>query len=273
MSGLAFVEEWENVLSLPLNKNRKMFAFRNFLLWLEEHQIGILSTIAIHLLIVSVILILKIRTNIDRDYQIMIDLSQLNVNMEEQRPEEQPQHQKSTQELIQNMQQEYHVRNIPVNTASERAVENIEKMVRDIKTEMNITDPKPPQDTPEETVLKEDKLLENEARIFEDKFPVNAAGERTIYKGPTTVSYELSGRRHTWMPAPVYKCRAGGKIVVDIVVNNNGYVLTTEINKSRSDSEDLCLIEAAKRDAERSRFNESPKAKQQGSITYIFQPQ
>ena len=246
-----------------------IFVFKDFLFWLEEHQIGILSTIAIHLLIVSVILVLKIRTNIERDYSIMLDLSQMTAGMEEEKPE--GQQQMSEQELIQNMRQEYNVPNILVNTASERAVENIAKMVRDIKTEMNITDP--PQDTPEKIAPKEDKLLENEAKIYEDRFPVNAAGERTIYKGTTTVSYELSGRRHTWMPAPVYKCRSGGKIVVDIVVNNNGYVLTAEINKNQSDSEDPCLVEAAKRDAERSRFNESSPSKQQGSITYIFQPQ
>jgi len=248
-----------------------MFVFRAFLLWLEEHQIGILSTIVIHLLIVSVILVLKIRTNIERESHILIDLSQIMTNMEDT-PEELPQQQQSAHEFVQTMQQEYNVRNIPVNIANERAVENIEKMVRDIKTEMNISDPKP-QDVPAETVAKEEKLSENEAKIYDDKFPVNAAGERTIYTGPTTVSYELVGRRHISMPPPVYKCRAGGKIVVDIVVTNNGYVLTAEINKSRSDSEDPCLIDAAKRDAGRSRFNEAPQTIQRGSITYIFQPQ
>jgi hypothetical protein len=250
-----------------------MSVFRDFLLWLEEHQAGILTTIAVHLLIISVVLVLKIKTNAERDYQIMIDLSQINARMEEEQQEEKPpQQEMSTQELVQNMRQEYHIRNIPVNTVADRAVENIDKMVRDIKTEMNITDPPSPQDTPEEAAPKEEKL-ENEARIYEDKYPMDATGERTIYKGPTTVSYELSGRRHAWMPAPVYKCRTGGRIVVDIVVNGNGYVLAAEINKSKSNSEDPCIVEAAVRDAERSRFNESSMTKQQGSITYIFQAQ
>lgn len=256
--------------------------FRNFFLWLEEHQIGILSTIAIHLLIVSVILILKIRTNIEREHYYLIDMLQITADMENRQPEEQQQLQMSAQkfaqnegqEFIQNLRQEYHLSNIPVNVVSERAAENIDKMVRDIKTEMNITDYKPPQDMPEELTYKEDKLLENKEKIYDDKFPVNTAGERTIYKeGPTTVSYALSDRRHIWMPIPVYKCRSGGKIVVDIIVNNNGYVLTAEINNSKSDSNDPCLVEAAKKYAERSRFDESPLAKQQGNITYIFQPQ
>jgi len=247
-----------------------MSVFRDFLLWLEEHQIGILTTIAVHLFIISIILVLKIRTNVEREYSIMLDLSQIQAIMEEKRPEEQQPI--NVQEFVQTMRQEYNVRNIPVNTADERAVENIEKMVRDIKTAENITDP-PPQDTPHETAPREEKMLENEARIYEDKYPVNTAGERTIYKGATTVSYELSGRRHTWMPIPIYKCRSGGKIVINIVVNGNGYVLTAEINKSKSDSEDPCLVESAKRDAERSRFDQSSQARQLGSITYIFQEQ
>ena len=243
-----------------------------FLFWLEEHQIGILTTIAVHLLIISVILVLKIRTNVQREYNIMIDLSQIQAIMDEIPPE--VLQEVSAQEFIQNMQQEYNVvRNIPVNVAEERAVQNIEKMIRDIKAEENITDPPPHQDTPAEIVQREEKLLENEARIYEDRYPVNATGERTVYKGATTVSYELSGRRHTYMPAPVYKCRMGGTIVVDIVVNNNGYVLTAEINKSKSSTEDSCLVEAAKRDAERSRFDQSSLARQQGSIAYIFQAQ
>ena len=249
-----------------------MSVIDDFLLWLEEHQIGILTTIAVHLLIISIILVLKIRTNVDREYTIMLDMSQIQAMMENEIFEEQPQPQMNAQEFVQAMRQQYNVSNVPVNTADQRAVENIEKMVHDIKTEMNITDP-PPQDIPAETVPKENQLREDEVRNYDDKYPMNAAGERTIYTGETMVSYELSGRRHAWMPAPVYKCRSGGKIVVDIVVNGNGYVLTAKINKSKSDSDDSCITGEALRDAERSRFNVSSLAKQEGSITYIFQEQ
>ena len=238
----------------------------NFLLWLEERQIGILTTIALHLFIICAILILKIRTNTGLDYSIMIDLSQINPNIEELLPEENQQEQIN----VQDFQQAFIVRNIPVNVADQRATESIDRMIREIKAEENIIDPKPPQDVPAETAPKNDPASE---KNYDDKFPLNAAGERTIYRGPTTVSYELVGRRHTWMPAPVYKCRSGGTIVVNIVVNGNGYVIAAEINKSKSDSEDPCLVSAAKRDAERSRFNEASLARQQGSITYIFQPQ
>jgi len=249
-----------------------MSVINDFLLWLEEHQIGILTTIVVHLLLISVILVLKIRTNVEREYNVMIDLSQIQTIMDDDNMREQQQI--NTQEFIQTMQQEYNVmRNIPVNTAEERAAQNIEKMIRDIKMEENIKDLPPPKDTPEETTPPQEKLLENEARIYEDRYPLNAAGERTIHTGATKVSFDLTGRRHTSLPPPVYKCRSGGTIVVNITVNNNGYVVVAEINKSRSDSEDSCLVDAAKRDAERSRFDQSQLARQQGTITYIFQPQ
>ncbi len=242
--------------------------FTSLFLWLEEHQIGILTTIAIHLFIISAFLILKINTYTQRDYQILIDVSQ--VNMEEQREDEPLPKEESTQEMIQNLRQEYNIRNIPINTADNRAVANIDKMVQDIKTEMNITDPKPLQDHPEEVPQKEDKLLENEARIYDEKFPTTATGERVIYKGPTTVSYELANRRHKSIPVPAYKCQGEGKVIVDIKVNRRGYVLSAKINEKSS--QDPCMIEAAKRNAEISRFSESTtaEAEQSGTITYIF---
>ena len=212
-------------------------------------------------------MILKIRTYVEREYSILIDFSQIQTIIEEENPVQQ-----NIQELVQIMRQQNDVRNIPINAADERGIQNIEKMVRDIKDEINFTELPKYQETQQE-IQKEEKMREDEARIYDDKYPLNPDGERTIYKGETTVSYELSGRRHTRMSLPVYKCRSGGKIVVDIVVNNYGYVLTAEINTVKSQSDDACLIDAAKRAAIVSRFTVASQARQQGTITYIFQAQ
>ena len=244
--------------------------FKDFLLWLEERHIGILTTIALHLLMVTVFLMVKIKTYSEREYSIMLDMSQLQAYMDEIVLEEQPQ--VNDQEYVQTLQQQHSIRTIPVNVAEERAAQSIEKMIRDIKAEENITDP-PPQDTPEEIAAQEKQLRENEARIYDDRFPVDNVGERTIYRGETTVSYDLAGRRHMSMPPPVYKCRIAGKIVVNIAVNGNGYVIEAKINTSQSNSNDPCLVQAAQRDAERSRFDRSSLARQNGTITYIFQSQ
>jgi hypothetical protein len=74
------------------------------------------------------------------------------------------------------------------------------------------------------------------------------------------------------MPSPVYQCQGSGKVVLEILVNRNGYVLSAQINKSESQITEECLMEVATRTALTSRFNEKADApeKQQGRITYIF---
>ena len=61
-------------------------------------------------------------------------------------------------------------------------------------------------------------------------------------------------------------------MVVDIVVNQSGYVIDAIINKSKSQINDDCLVEAANRAALTTRFNAKNTApeRQRGTITYIF---
>ena len=246
-----------------------MSLIRDFFIWLEEHQIGILTTIAVHLLIITAFLVLKIRTIPAQEFAVMIDLSQIVFDFEEEISPEavQAQEEAVTQELMQAIRQE--MRNIPVNVVDQRAAENIERMRREILAEENLSDPEPYQEPPVNTPADDATA----ANIYDDRFPVDAAGGRTVYRGPTTVSYELAGRRHTSMPPPVYRCRSGGTIVVDIVVNNNGYVVRADVNPSRSNSEDPCLVSTAQSYAERSRFNNATTTRQEGTITYVFQAQ
>ena len=244
-----------------------MSLFKSFFIWLEEHQIGILTTIAIHLFAFTTFLMFKISAIPAQEFVVMVDFSQIIFEEDEPAYEDDSAREQNVQEFIESMRQD--IRHIPVNVDDQRARESIDRMIREIKAEENIADPPPsPQDVPAPPT-EEDAPI----NTYDDRFPLDAAGGRTIYTGATTVSYELEGRRHTHMPAPVYTCRAGGTIVVDITVNGNGYVVSAQINRSRSNSQDPCLVSNARRDAERSRFNRSNTAQQQGTITYIFQAQ
>ncbi|MDR1673416.1 MAG: hypothetical protein LBS09_08185 [Bacteroidales bacterium] len=236
---------------------------KHVLIGLEEHAVGILATIAVHLLIIAAVLVLKISATAKHETYIMMELSQTETPAEEM---DTPQGE-NVHDWAQDMQQTYNIRNIPVNVAENHAVENIEQMVRDIKTEMNIQDPQEDMTEEEEGGDELDSGNSNG-----DKPPTD--NRHTVYRGPTTVSYDLGGRTpfsSVSVYVPVYKCQEEGKVVVDIVVNPKGYVLTAEINPAAS-SQDPCLTEAAKNAAGRSRFNDSPSAppKQRGSITYIF---
>jgi len=92
------------------------------------------------------------------------------------------------------------------------------------------------------------------------------------YKGPTRIYYAISGRTHTYLPIPIYKCQGAGKVVLSIDVNQKGVVEKAMIIADESNTSDPCLIETAITTALISRFNSdinSPKI-QTGTLSYQF---
>jgi TonB family protein len=176
----------------------------------------------------------------------------------------------SQQQFIKNLQQEYSIKNIAVNEADHDARPAVDQMVKDIKSELNINESKPREQLNPQAKIEEIKKKEPEVTDKRPKF--NAQGEPLFYKGPTTISYTLEGRSHVYINPPVYQCQGSGKVVVDIVVNQSGYVIDANINKSKSQITEDCLVEAANRAALTTRFNAKNTApdRQRGTITYIF---
>ncbi len=95
-----------------------------------------------------------------------------------------------------------------------------------------------------------------------------------IRKDNTTVSYFLEGRWHSYIYIPTYKCEGGGTVLMDIIINQSGKVVSALIAENKS-TQDPCLREEAYRSAISAQFNTDPKApaKQLGTITYVFLPQ
>ena len=91
------------------------------------------------------------------------------------------------------------------------------------------------------------------------------------YKGPTVISYYLEGRTARYLPVPAYKCRGGGRVVVDIEVQRDGAVGRATIDAANSVIDD-CMNTAAIEAARASRFSIMTNApnRQTGSITYLF---
>lgn len=92
------------------------------------------------------------------------------------------------------------------------------------------------------------------------------------YAGKTIISYALDGRKAVKLPVPAYQCMGSGEVIVDIVVNQNGKVISAEIRTSTTPSGETCLPDAARTAALKSRFSIDLKAPTQhsGHITYKF---
>jgi hypothetical protein len=92
-----------------------------------------------------------------------------------------------------------------------------------------------------------------------------------LAKRRTSVSYSLLGRNSYRLPPPIYTCIEGGRVVINIKVDANGYVVMADYNSSSSNTSNGCLVDNAVEYAYRARFNASTETGQIGTITYIFQ--
>lgn len=88
----------------------------------------------------------------------------------------------------------------------------------------------------------------------------------------TTISYSLVDRTAYHIPPPIYTCLEGGKVVINIKVDNNGLVTEVSFNEKSSSTTDYCLMQNAMEYAKKAYFNTSTKTSQIGTITYYFQP-
>ncbi|WP_417871844.1 hypothetical protein [Winogradskyella sp.] len=88
-------------------------------------------------------------------------------------------------------------------------------------------------------------------------------------KSKSTLTYSLTGRIMQDYDIPRYLCETGGKIVVNITVNEKGIVTDASINGS-SNSSNQCLINRALEYAKEALFDTSSKTKQIGTITFMF---
>lgn len=111
--------------------------------------------------------------------------------------------------------------------------------------------------------LNKQKLEELEAKKKEF---TNAYKDRR-----TSVSYSLVDRANYELPPPIYTCIEGGKVVINIEVDRDGYVQEASFNAKSSNTSNGCLVDNAIDYAKRARFDRSSKAIQIGTITYIFQ--
>lgn len=227
-----------------------------------------MGTILVHMLLVVVILFLKVNYEKEKTTEmITIDLKTLEeIKMVEQVPMNRPASSRSRQ-----------ARNIAVN--QEDKVEkyddykNYQVNNRSAKREADSRNRQAVKD-----IIKENKLNPDDRELpsTEQKptgfYEAKKIEEEQVYKGPTNIYYKLDDRKVAYLPIPVYKCKGGATVQVDIRVGQRGKVEWTSINSGGSDTKDPCFLNAAKEAAQNTRFNFSTNAPllQQGYIIYHF---
>lgn len=87
----------------------------------------------------------------------------------------------------------------------------------------------------------------------------------------TSISFSLVDRNAYHLPPPIYTCIEGGKVVINIEVDSNGFVTEATFNDKSSGTSNGCLVDNAIAYALQARFSSDSKASQIGTITYLFQ--
>lgn len=112
---------------------------------------------------------------------------------------------------------------------------------------------------------EEKKKLLGKREAEKKEFTNNLAEKRT------TISFSLKDRNAYDIPPPIYTCIEGGKVVINIKVNDLGDVVEASFNEKSSTTSNGCLVDNAIEYAYKALFNGSSKTKQIGTITYLFQ--
>jgi len=242
--------------------------YRNII---QENLYGILGTIAFHMILVIIFLVIKISSTRNLiDSLIMIEFEESEI-MED--PNYIP--------LERDVEFEHYVAdyleaarsNIPVNVA-ERVDEQIStnRYVDEVLDELD-------ESRSQEWLRSQERLQdlldrESNGMIVENENN-QLSEDQGVFEGQTNIFYSLENRYHLRLPVPVYKCEGEGVVEVQILVYQRGMVVQVQVPDLGDTMNEICLAEAAKNAALKTRFNSNFEApvRQQGTITYFFQAQ
>lgn len=241
----------------------------------ERHKVGILGTISIHLSILIVLLIVKMKSNPVVKNDIEINFNNEFLPISEEQKEKIDKEALAIEKLLHQGLEANAIKNVAVDAAT---TNELNPTLQDDKG-INASDLYQEAGRIKERLNQNKNLYEESQLKGQEEIP-NTPDKNTIpkdeskYKGPAVISYFLEGRKAISLPVPSYKCQFGGQVVVDIEVGRDGKVVNAKIDSKNSLNDD-CIDEAAIKSAYDSNFTVSPDSptKQKGSITYLFVPQ
>jgi len=239
----------------------------------KQSIIGILGTILLHAIAFNIIIIIKInKIRYNDKPQIIIDI--------QPEPQKEPNIDKIIKSKV-TISEDIDYTNYAAKLENLKKLE--EKMYKGLEPTDEITE----EDKKEalKKIIGDDYnkyLNNNKLNQDEDVIPVKDDLKKdssqlplpkTIVKGPSTLVYDLKNRYGIYLYLPVYKCKNGGSVTVNIVVNQSGEVIS--VKPEAVTSTDECILQSALKAAGISKFNYDKNAPplQQGKIIYTFMPQ
>ena len=234
--------------------------------WIYDNRVGLCVTIIVYLLFAIIFVSAKIGNSKRAVNETMyIDLGEVELVSEELERLKEEVHKKSEVDWksIRNLSSNENALNENLEDEKGTDVSELNAAAEAIEKERKAN-----QEAYERGLREANAIGENRKSGEGDKEQKDAKR-----KGSVTVSFSFKNpvRYSRHLVKPAYRCEGGGEVVVSVVVNQRGEVISAVV----ASGGDECMRQTAVESARNSRFdiNNSAPAKQQGTITYIFIPQ
>lgn len=236
--------------------------------WVYSKRIGLLVMVAVYLFIGIVIVSTRISVGAKAQQEfILMEFEQVEQQQDQQELERQ---QRLFEQMFENVQNTVSNDNAELNAELRDAAGT---QASDIYREAEAVQARMRQN-------RDDYMrgLQEDSEIANSRPDANEGRDEKVVErkveGNVTVSFSLKGRSARYLHIPAYQCENGGAVTINIIVNQNGDVISASVDRTDSTT-DVCLREMATNAARRSTFNADPSAsaRQEGSISYIFIPQ
>ncbi len=236
-----------------------------FLDWFEDHKYSIIATLTVHSFLLFLFSLSTLRTvpekaTVAEAYVEVIPPSEVEQFI--QRIE----HPELTQTSVTNA-----TSNITAQTSMSRASQArmTEAVESDLKAMEQAEFERLAQERRDQG--KEIVIPELDRSKWNKELYMKNAAEPVKVEGATTVWHDLKGRTRE-DDVPGYLCKELGRVAISISVDPHGRVTKAELDPTRSESADECMLEHAMASARRARFNSLGTAPdpQKGTLYFLF---
>ena len=227
---------------------------------------GVIGTLVFHILLVSAFLLAEIdmKGNV-KEEEIIIEFPDI------PEPELPDETQEIKEEIIENTNNTYQT-NVASNRLSRESTTQAadefldEDFLKEVEAAKQLVSEVKNQLSKEKVKLEDIKMpVETTEGMNPDSI------KNIVYVGESNIVYYLENRYHLRLPKPIYLAQGGGKVIVDIVVNQSGNVISA-VARENSGITDATIAEYARIAANRTVFNADNNApkQQKGTIHYTF---
>ena len=231
----------------------------------DRHKALIITSLLFSILMLG-LYNFKLSSNNDEVGEMLVQLDQLKIEQEEKQPEPPKQQQQTNRRQVQTHQaynQDKETREADFNNKLNEIFEKNSAEQEEAENEET-------EGSEGNYALSKKNSEEKKQRSDGDDSSEETSQKSAAYDY-SSISFSLKGRRAVRIPNPVYTCDTAGKVVVNITVDANGYVIDTSINRGSSTSSNECLTDRALEYSAGARFSKlEGRDSQPGTITYYF---